>query len=297
MSVDLREIVHRIGGQIMQGGQAASVPGPGHSRRDRSLSLKLSNDGKILWHSFANDQAGAVMQHLGIAATQERVSDLEAQRRRQERERADNDLRALKRAFCIKVWGESVDIMGTSGESYLNSRGIGGHPPATLRFHSAAPLGYDQGAITHPAVVALVQDAKGAPCGLHVTAIKADGTGKAPMSNPRRMFGEIHGHAVQLLPVDRDNALAVAEGIETALSFGALAGVPTWAALSAAGLKGFEPPLGITHLIIAADGDKAGMEAACALGERLKSKMAVLIAGAGHGLDWNDELLSEARRL
>jgi putative DNA primase/helicase len=291
MSVDLREIVQRIGGQILQGGRAALVPGPGHSRRDRSLSLKLSHDGKLLWHSFAGDQPRAVMQHLGIAASQERVGDTEAQRRCQERERADNEQQALKLAFCNKVWRESVDIMGTPGETYLNSRGITGQLSPALRYHLAAPLGYDTAAITHPAVVALVRDARGKACGLHVTAIKADGTGKALVPNPRRMFGEIHGHAVQLLPVDHDNALAVAEGIETALSFEALAGVPTWAALSATGLKGFEPPPGVTHLIIAADGDKAGIQAACALGDRFKSKMAVLIAIAGHDLDWNDELL------
>ena len=296
MSVDLREIVQRIGGEILQGGQAATVPGPGHSRRDRSLSLKLSNDGKILWHSFANDQAGAVMQHLGIAATQERVSDLEAQRRRQERERAHNEQRAIRRAFCVRVWRETVDLMGTPAETYLNSRGLGGQLPVTVRYHRAAPFGYD-GNVTLPALVAIVQDAKGTARGLHMTALKADGSGKAALSNPRRMFGEVHQHAAQLVPVGPDRALAIAEGIETALSYQAMTHIPTWAALSAAGLGGFEPPPGLKTLIIAADGDQAGMDAARALGERLKGKMGVRIHGAGDCLDWNDRLMGKGAAL
>jgi len=299
MSADLREIVERIGGEILQGGQAAIVPGPGHSRRDRSLSLKLSPDGKVLFYSFANDQAGAVMQYLGIGASQERVSDQEAQRRRQERKRAFEEDLAIKRAFCVRVWRETVDIMGTAGEAYLNGRGIGGQLPVTLRYHPAAPLGDNRGARTFPAVVAIVQDVKGTARGLPVTAIKADGTGKANTPTPRKMFGTVRQHAVQLVPVGPDGTLAIAEGIETALAYQAMTGTPTWAALSADNMGGFEPPPGVKSLIIAADLDDngAGLKAARALGERVKGKMAVRIHGAGEGLDWNDRLMGKGAAL
>jgi len=295
MSADLREIVRRVGGEILQGGQAAVVPGPGHSRRDRSLSLKVSDDGKLLWYSFASDQAGAVRQYLGIATTKEPVSDREVQRRRKERQRAFKEVQATKRLFCLRVWCDAVDLMGTSGEVYFKTRGLVGQMPTVLRFHPAGPLSYEAGARTLPAVVAIVHDAEGTARGLHVTAIKADGSGKAMGPKSRRMFGEIHQNAVQLAPVGPEATLAIAEGIETAMAYWAITGIPTWAALSAAGLCGFEPPQGLKTLIIAADGDTAGMDAARALGERLKNKMAVRIHGAGDSLDWNDRLLGKRR--
>jgi putative DNA primase/helicase len=147
--------------------------------------------------------------------------------------------------------------------------------------------------------VAIVQDAKGTARGLHVTALKADGSGKALGSKSRRMFGEIRQNAVQLVPIGPDATLAIAEGIETALSYQAITGVPTWAALSADFVAAFEPPPGVKSLIIAADCDAngKGLRAARALGERFKDKMAVRIHGAGESLDWNDRLLGKGAAL
>ena len=63
-ATDLKTIVRRIGaGDIYNGGRAATVPGPGHSSRDRSLSLRVSDDGaRVLWYSHANDDAAKPLQ-------------------------------------------------------------------------------------------------------------------------------------------------------------------------------------------------------------------------------------------
>ena len=53
--------------------------------------------------------------------------------------------------------------------------------------------------------------------------------------------------------------LAVAESIETALAYAALTGTPTWAALSAAGMKHAELPDGLKWLAVAADFDGPGL--------------------------------------
>lgn len=294
---DLREIAQRLGGDIYQGGRAAVVPGPGHSKQDRSLSLRVAEDGRrLLWHSFAGDAADQVRKHLGLEAG-ELARETDAERRR--REEAYRRELERKRRYCGTLWAETSPATGTVVERYLAGRGLHGPiPDGHLRFHPRAMLAYpwnlEAGDIrTWPAMVALVRHANGAPCGLHVTALRPDGSGKADLRNgPRRMLAEAAAGAVRLVPIREDGVLAVAEGIETALAFRQLTGTPTWAALSAGGLRAFVPPPGLQRLIIAADSDDngKGLEAARALAERARSRVAVVISPAPAGSDWCDQV-------
>jgi len=65
--------------------------------------------------------------------------------------------------------------------------------------------------------------------------------------------------------------MGIAEGIETAICAGKLFGIPVWAAISANGLKAWEPPEGVKTVVICGDNDKSltGQEAAYSLGRRL----------------------------
>ena len=47
----LHAIVRAVGGDLYQGGARANIPAPGHSRRDRSISLLLSQ-GRLVVHGF-----------------------------------------------------------------------------------------------------------------------------------------------------------------------------------------------------------------------------------------------------
>jgi hypothetical protein len=71
MTLDARTIARVMGGDV--NGDGALVPGPGHSSKDRSLSVKpdpAARDGFIV-HSFAGDGVGVCRDHvkdkLGIA--------------------------------------------------------------------------------------------------------------------------------------------------------------------------------------------------------------------------------------
>lgn len=292
---DLREIVRRLGaGDIHSGGKAATVPGPGHSLKDRSLSLRVSDDGaRVLWFSHANDDAAAVFRHLGIeGAERENLSGPELQRRREARAKAIAADRARKLAFCRQVWADTLPAEGSLVALYLRGRGLAGSIPEALRFHPSAPLAYpteeNPSPRRAPAMVAIASGPDGTSCGLHVTILKPDGSGKAPMRNPRLMFGDLAGAAVRLGPVPVGGELGVAEGIETAVSYRDLTGVPTWAALSTAGLARFTPPLGIVRLVVAADSDPAGIKAARELAERASRRVECVVAPAPEGSDWND---------
>jgi hypothetical protein len=235
---------------------------------------------------------------LGLEAG-ELSRETDAERRR--REDADRRERQRKVAYCGKLWGETSPAPETVVQTYLTARGLPGPIPASVRFHARAMLAYpwrlEAGDVrTWPAMVALVQHANGTPCGLHLTALKSNGSGKADLRAPRRMLGDVAGGAVRLAPIGADQVLAVAEGIETALAFRQLAGTPTWAALSAGGLRAFVPPPGLQRLIIAADADDngEGLTAARALAERARSRVEVVLMPAPEGQDWNDQLQAVA---
>lgn len=286
----LKALVERCGGELH--GHYALLPGPGHSRRDRSLSVTIGREGQPVFHSFAGDPFEAVRDYLGLEARPGAAPrDPALQRKIQratEKERQQREAERLD--FCRAVWSDAVPARDTLVERYLRSRQIT-TLPSVIRFHPAAPLDY-QRRHQAPAMVAVIQDRTGTPCGLHVTALKPDGSDKAG-SNPRRMFGQVKGGAIRLAPMG--DQLAVAEGIETALSYAALTGEPTWCCMSAAGLEAFEPPPGIEDLTIAADGDDPGMRAARALVERARRHCNVILNPAPDGQDFNDVLKESAR--
>lgn len=287
MSSPLVEIAHRLGGDLYAGGTRALVPGPGHSPGDRSLSLWLASNSRIVWHSFAGDSARDVFEHLGIdrAAEASPEERRQAQRERQEWQQAH---RARAWRFCEAVWSETLGIEATPAQTYLAGRGLVAPTTSDLRFHPSAPMNYEASQRA-PAMVALVRSAAGRAVGLHLTAIKPDGSGKAWGHRSRRMFGPVRGGAVRLFNRTDDGVLAIGEGIETSLAFAQIRKAPAWSALSTAGLSTFELPLGVRHLIIAADADAAGLEAARALADRAKRRCEVLISAPEAG-DWADVL-------
>lgn len=294
---DLREIVKRLGGDLYNGGRAALVPSPGHTRKDRGLSLRLTPDGnRVLWFSHNHADAREVWKHLGLEGVQAREETAAERRKREAEERAERDRR---RTFCAKLWQGTAEALGSPVERYLKGRAITGPIPPAIRFHAAAPSRYptaDQpNPPTFPAMVAIAtaEDGKTA-AGLHVTFLQPDGSAKANLRQARRMFGELGGAVVQLGPFPEGGELAVAEGIETALAYRDLTGATTWAALSTAGLRRFMPPRGLSRLVIAADSDDGpnfdGMAAARVCAERASRRCEAVICPAPEGLDWNDAL-------
>jgi putative DNA primase/helicase len=59
---NLGEIARALGGEV-SGGQVIA-PGPGHSKRDRSLAIKPRTNGDVLVHSHAGDDKAACLNHV-----------------------------------------------------------------------------------------------------------------------------------------------------------------------------------------------------------------------------------------
>jgi putative DNA primase/helicase len=303
MTADLRDIVREHGGELYAGGRRATIPGPNHSRKDRSLSLRVvedENGSRVIWHSFAQNTADEVRRYLGIPVREGREATQEERGRwKQQREAEERRQRAEDQALCASIWAGSRPIEGTLAESYLWSRGLLLEDCPDIRFHPAAPRAKPRRPDDtrplpqpHPAMVAVVRDRDGASMSLHLTYLALDGKGKAFGRKSRLMFGPMRGGTVHLSRPGP--TLALGEGIETCLGYRARTGLPVWAALTTSQYATFQAPRGVRRLIIAADGDKGGLSAATALGERLQRTCDIEIDPAPDGKDWADVHLAES---
>ncbi len=166
------------------------------------------------------------------------------------------------------LWREAVPAAGTPVEAYLAARGLRLEDGAPLRFHPRAwrnPAFGPAGS----AMVALMTTPDGnAPCGVHVTYLRPDGSGKAAGERQKIMLG--NAGCIRLTPDEDVTAgLGIAEGIETSLAV--MQGFdwrPIWAATSAGAIARFPLLPGIGALTIFADPDGAGLRAAEACAER-----------------------------
>ena len=126
---------------------------------------------------------------------------------------------------------------------------------------------------------------------IHRTFLANDGNGKAAVDTPRMTLGPCRRGAVRL--AEATDQLMVGEGIETCLAAMQATGQPAWAALSTAGLRNLEIPEHVKEVIILADADLPGEEAAQYAARRWVCEgRRVRIARPPKGQDFNDLLLN-----
>lgn len=299
---NLYRLRERLGGTVYAGGTRWLGPGPRHSRHDQSLSVRMDGNRPVIW-SFAGDSFTDCLRHLELdgASLDSSPDKGEYVRRQRERAKAEREERARKHAFCASVWGETVPADFSPVATYLrDTRRIALEAmPAALRFHPGCPLAYpwsdaakEGRAGRSPAMVALVAGEDGSGIGLHVTPI----SDKGERRGKKLLFGKPLGGAVRLSEPGPDRHLGLAEGLETSLAFSLLHNLPTWAALSTAGVGGFKVPGWVKKLTIAADSDDngAGLKASSGLAERTSVRMDCFVAPAPAGKDWADVLAEAA---
>ncbi|MGJ7039664.1 hypothetical protein J2Y63_002922 [Shinella sp. BE166] len=290
--MNISTLAKLLGGDVA-GRDRVLAPGPGHSAKDRSLSVTIVGDGYLV-HSFSADDWKDCRDHvadlIGVGGESRfaRPSEEDMQK-----VRAEEEARARKiEAHALECWKETLPIRGTIAETYLRARGITCALPDTLRFHPNCRHPSTQ---RLPAMVARVDGAD--RFAIHRTYLRADGLGKASIDPSKAMLGAVAGGAVRL--TDGGYRLAVCEGIETGLSLasGLANGSPTiWAGLSTSGMKRLALPNVPGNLLIATDGDDAGRAAGNALAERadvLGWKVSLLPAPDGR--DWNDVIRTKGR--
>jgi hypothetical protein len=141
----------------------------------------------------------------------------------------------------------------------------------------------------HPAMLAAAVLPSDPPkiVGVHRTFLRADGSGKTLLKPEKMSLGNLREAGVPL--AEMGPKLAVSEGIETGLSVQQATGIPTLAALSAAGMKALLLPASVRDVFIAADPDDVGMDAAQTAARRwhAEGRIVRIVRPPGE-LDFND---------
>lgn len=288
-------VAKALGGEVA-GPNNVLCPGPGHSPRDRSLSVTFTGEDFTVYSHAGDDWRDCkdhVRERLGMGdfkPTDRRPAPVVVTPSPEDRDRT-------QRAGTI--WREARSIEGTPAAAYLASRGVSYHGEA-LRWHPSCPFGKDR----LGCMVALVRNIiTNEPQAVHRTAI--DGTGKKLShlgSNGRLSFGPVGGGAVKLTDDDAvTTVIAIGEGIETALSIRELpelGNMPVWSLLSAGGITNFPVLPGIESVWIAADNDASGtgQKAARTAAERLNAANVetIILASTQAGADLNDKVARRA---
>jgi putative DNA primase/helicase len=148
-------------------------------------------------------------------------------------------------------------IAGSPAAAYLGSRGLAVPETPDLLFHP--DVTYWDTKTGHPAMVAIVRDARGERTAIHRTYLRADGSGKAGVAKQRMMLGPVAGATVRLVEPGDGGVIGIAEGIETGLSvMQACSHLPVWAALSAGNMEQTQLPPEALRVVLLADHDAAG---------------------------------------
>ena len=195
-------------------------------------------------------------------------------------------VRALLRESCLIEDCEPV-------RTYLASRSLWPLPAGHgLRAHPSVVYWHEQQIIgRYPALLAAVRDMCGELVTVHATYLEPIGE-KLQGFEARKLLSAMTGHegcAVPLMPYG--DTLGIAEGIETALSASRMHEVPVWAALNTSLLAKWEPPHTVVKVVVFADRDVAGLDAATKLMERLQERVRLVIK-TPQSKDWNDALRS-----
>ena len=253
--------------------------------------------------------------------TAEKLISLQEEKMLEEKRKAES----LRRTQCIqRLWDRSSALPGftasvastTSHQTvrnpvlqYLRYRGIevGRSDPeddvyCDLRY--GEQVAYDAGR-SFPAMVAAVRDFNGRLVTLHKTFLTQEGR-KAPVDQPKKLSALPDGKTVSGCAIRFGQAasvLAVAEGIETALSVVSATGLPCWSCLNAHGLETVRLPECVSVVFIFEDKDRSGtgQKAARRLRDRLaeEGRIACIISvgreipDGSKGIDWNDVLMQE----
>ena len=254
---------------------------PAHEDNNPSLSITETKDGKLLLHCFCGCSFEEIIAAAGLNSGQVKPA-LSVQNRGSLKSDAERTAQALS------IWNTTQPIEGTVAETYLNSRQIFIWSD-DMRFHPN--LYYADDKTERPCLVCAVRRGEKF-VGVHRTFLtrEANKLGK-------KMLGPCGGGSVYV--GGTGNVIAVAEGIENALSVRTFSGDANgkyFATLSATGMKQWQLPVRAGNLIIFPDGDRVGSDAALRLGERASLKgwnaKTMIIA---EDKDWNDLLIAKQK--
>lgn len=268
-------------------GSLAGEPG-------RSLGIHLRGAKAGVWCDFSTGEAGDALdlvaavlfagdKRQALAWAREWLAlDSAAMPAADERDESGQRDADARLGAALRIFFESQpSIAGTIADKYLRSRALDlstlRRQPRALRFHPA--LWNVESQRPWPALVAGISAADGRIIAVHRTWLAPDGSGKAPLGNPKMTLGNYRGGCIRLWRgrsglalkdvLDREEVL-ISEGIEDGLT--AAIDAPeyrTVCAVSLANMAAVELPKKIHIVTLLAQNDGPDSPAEKALGRAI----------------------------
>lgn len=268
--MSLRPIVRALGGDLYDRGLRATVPGPGHSRHDRSVSLWLSN-GRLVVHSFGRSSWRDIVDALrarGLIDEQGRPGFAVAQ----DWSRDPPPSAAVRTEVARRLWSQAQPLVRQLSMVHVRRRWIARPAPVSLALRHHPELRsavYADRGRQRPALLAAVTDAAGEICAVEATYLEPSGRRATDLRISRKVIGALPPScAVRLDPAAPE--MLVGEGVFTTLAASDHFDRPGWALLSTRNLRTWTPPSGVRRVIIAADRGEDGERSARHLLRRLR---------------------------
>jgi hypothetical protein len=308
---NLRSLARMLGGQVA-GRNTVTCPGPGHSARDRSLSVTFNRDGSFVVcpHAPGDDPLECrdhVRAKLGMrpwepgdgqnrAIPRSKINGWDqaalAKEAIEDRHRTKDDLVRIERALAI--WNGAGDPRGTAADGYPKARALelsADIIDRALRFNPRTPWRNENTGQTDriPCLIAAFRSIDDdSVTGIH--RIRVDQPERWPKAD-RRMLGIVHRAAVKLDGLQSEQ-LIICEGVETGMAARQLGLRPVWALGSAGAIARF-PVIerDIDELVILAEPGDASAQAIGICGRRYRQAgLRVRIVRPRSG-DMNDTLM------
>jgi putative DNA primase/helicase len=282
LGLSLRALAHALGGQVTAGQVVA--PGPGHSRRDRSLTVRPSAsapDGFLVFSHAGDDFARCkdyVRERLGL------VTGVRQNDRPDAAALPVASVGSTTKAEALALWESASNPRGTLAERYFSNRGL------ELDDHVAGDV--IRWSTRVGAVVALFRSiSDGEPQAVSRTFLDYEGR-----KLERKFLGPVGAAAIMLDSFDAvTDGLHIGEGAETCLAACQLGLRPTWALGSSGAIAAFPVLAGVESLTILAEHDDASANAVEACAQRwYNAGREVLINRPIGGKDLNDAIRGAA---
>jgi len=310
--MDVRTLAKALAGDVA-GRDTVLAPGPGHSRKDRSLAVRLdatAPDGFFIFSHAGDDWRVCrdyVRDRLGLPRWEPGdeqmrtvppahiakwdLAAIEAEVVEGPRAWSEDELLRIARARDI--WEQAKDPRATLAESYLRQHRKLDLPEAlcgtVLRFHPRCPWRNENTGKTEQvrALIAAFRSIDNdAVTGIQRIRLNADGS-----KYDRRMLGIVQRAAIKIDAACEQ--LCIGEGVETCLAGRQLGFAPVWALGSVGAISFFPLIEGVRQLTIFGETGKASADAIKFVGKRWrKARRRVRIVMPNIGSDLNDVVMS-----
>ena len=208
-----------------------------------------------------------------------------------------------KSQLAVEKFKSGVPLSGTPAQKYLAGRGIHSLPTGGAVYLEREPFYDDSGKVKcyYGAIFCIASDELGKPTYSHTTYLNGDAKAQegGQERKQRSLIDARQEPTASIKLRQKQEVMAIGEGIESCLAFTEVRGIPAHATLNTTLMKRYRCDSDVTHLIICADNDwnGAGLAAAyhCANANILQRKNLQRVTiqwPATRGTDFNDALIS-----